>query len=207
MNRALDEPNSPVIVRSTELPMPLNKPEAASQIFSNVSIDIGDSSRCASKLLPIKRRRNYAVRRRARIGAHFKRKFSQPLSLTLLFAMGQWQCVLVKTVHFAMKTAAMASPWPAHMPATLTDILSGYNTKRSAGRRPETAFLSHQKRETLQQQILSTDFRGQLVFLGTGTSVGVPMVGCGCAGLHKHQLEEPAHAMRAGTRGCPTEIC
>jgi phosphoribosyl 1,2-cyclic phosphate phosphodiesterase len=33
----------------------------------------------------------------------------------------------------------------------------------------------------LQQQILTADFRGQLVFLGTGTSVGVPMVGCGCA--------------------------
>ncbi len=27
----------------------------------------------------------------------------------------------------------------------------------------------------------TTDFRGQLVFLGTGTSVGVPCIGCGCS--------------------------
>jgi phosphoribosyl 1,2-cyclic phosphate phosphodiesterase len=33
----------------------------------------------------------------------------------------------------------------------------------------------------LQPEIHTTDFRGQLVFLGTGTSVGVPMVGCGCS--------------------------
>ena len=30
-------------------------------------------------------------------------------------------------------------------------------------------------------QFQTTDIRGQLVFLGTGTSVGVPCIGCGCA--------------------------
>ena len=29
-------------------------------------------------------------------------------------------------------------------------------------------------------QLKTTDIRGQLVFLGTGTSVGVPCIGCGC---------------------------
>ncbi len=33
---------------------------------------------------------------------------------------------------------------------------------------------------TLHTNVLTTDIRGQLVFLGTGTSVGVPMIGCGC---------------------------
>lgn len=28
---------------------------------------------------------------------------------------------------------------------------------------------------------ISRDFKGQLIFLGTGTSVGVPAIGCGCA--------------------------
>jgi phosphoribosyl 1,2-cyclic phosphate phosphodiesterase len=32
----------------------------------------------------------------------------------------------------------------------------------------------------LPLQLATTDIRGQLIFLGTGTSVGVPCVGCGC---------------------------
>jgi phosphoribosyl 1,2-cyclic phosphate phosphodiesterase len=33
----------------------------------------------------------------------------------------------------------------------------------------------------LHPELLTSDLQGQLVFLGTGTSVGVPMVGCGCS--------------------------
>jgi len=33
----------------------------------------------------------------------------------------------------------------------------------------------------MHREILTTDIRGQMILLGTGTSVGVPMVGCGCA--------------------------
>ncbi len=32
----------------------------------------------------------------------------------------------------------------------------------------------------MTNNFVSRDIRGQLVFLGTGTSVGVPMIGCGC---------------------------
>ncbi len=32
----------------------------------------------------------------------------------------------------------------------------------------------------MQLSPITTDLRGQLVFLGTGTSVGVPVIGCGC---------------------------
>ena len=33
----------------------------------------------------------------------------------------------------------------------------------------------------MSQPLLTTDITGQLIFLGTGTSVGVPCIGCGCA--------------------------
>lgn len=33
----------------------------------------------------------------------------------------------------------------------------------------------------MPREILTTDIREQMILLGTGTSVGVPMIGCGCA--------------------------
>jgi phosphoribosyl 1,2-cyclic phosphate phosphodiesterase len=32
----------------------------------------------------------------------------------------------------------------------------------------------------MPNELLTTDIRGQMILLGTGTSVGVPMIGCGC---------------------------
>jgi phosphoribosyl 1,2-cyclic phosphate phosphodiesterase len=32
----------------------------------------------------------------------------------------------------------------------------------------------------MTREILTSDIRGQMILLGTGTSVGVPMIGCGC---------------------------
>ena len=59
----------------------------------------------------------------------------------------------------------------------------------------------------MRRELINTDIRGQMVLLGTGTSVGVPVIGCGCDGLPQRRIRGIAARGAARFWACRAAIC
>ena len=59
----------------------------------------------------------------------------------------------------------------------------------------------------MPREVLTTDIRGQLILLGTGTSVGVPSIGCPCDVCTSSDPRDKRTRCAAGAGAAAGESC